>query len=73
MRWTKGKPAANAPCGVWLLTARRWSDGTVEHQVAKRVSGVWDGNYDPPRPTYRWLLRGSIEIDAPDRYWELPK
>lgn len=74
MRWTKGKPAERAPCGVWLLTAKRWSDGvTVEYQVAKREPGAWDANYDPPRPTYRWLLRGRIEIDTPDRYWELPK
>lgn len=75
MRWTKGKPAKDAPANVPILVACVREDGSLR-SFTVAVCEYHDVSYND-EPTVRqqnWLRPGRYVLGfTPDRFWPLPE
>lgn len=76
MRWTKGKPIDEAPCGVPVLVVYYSEDRPPSYAILIRSRGAWTrGESGIERQTYQWAYAhdGRMATAWPGmRFWLLP-
>ena len=74
-RWTKGKPADQAPLDTPVLARYDAAGRMARYAVVIRSAGPWSSyGGEPAKPTYAWrYVPTGAHADKPDRFWSLPE